>query len=74
MAQSACGSVTLADNDVRFEPEAPTVSRRARRAVQFSDTGFTLVGVQGRALGGELRLEGGMVAPTRPARESPGRA
>ena len=36
---------------------------RARGVVQFSDPGSSLVGVQGRALGGELRLEGGMVAP-----------
>ena len=72
MAQSQVrGSVTLADNDVRFVPEAPTVSG-ARGVVQFSDTGFSLVGVQGRALGGELRLEGGMVAPPAAgARESP---
>ena len=30
--------------------------------VQFSDTGFTLSGVQARALGGDVRLEGGMRA------------
>lgn len=56
------GSVTLAGNDVRITPDVPLISR-ARGAVQFSDTGFTLVGVQGRALGGDLRLEGGMRAP-----------
>ena len=72
MAQSTVrGSVTLAGNDVRFVPEAPLVSA-ARGVVQFSDTGFSLVGVQGRALGGELRLEGGMAAPTTAgAHESP---
>ena len=60
MAQSSVrGSVTLAGNEVRFVPEAPTVSA-ARGAVQFTETGFTLAGVQGRALGGEVRLEGGM--------------
>ena len=72
MAQSQVrGSVTLAGNEVRFVPEAPTVSG-ARGVVQFSDTGFSLVGVQGRALGGELRLEGGMAAPPAAgSRESP---
>ncbi|MGD9775090.1 YhdP family protein [Diaphorobacter sp.] len=56
------GSLTLAGNDVRFVPEAPTV-RGARGAVQFTHSGFTLAGVQGRALGGEVRLEGGMAPP-----------
>lgn len=55
------GSVTLAGNDVHFVPEAPLVNA-ARGVVQFSQSGFTLVGVQGRALGGEVRLEGGMNA------------
>ncbi|MBS0493300.1 MAG: TIGR02099 family protein [Proteobacteria bacterium] len=60
LAQSSVrGSVTLAGNEVRFVPEAPTVTA-ARGAVQFTETGFTLAGVQGRALGGEVRLEGGM--------------
>jgi len=63
MAQSRVrGSVTLAGNEVRFVPEAPTVSG-ARGVVQFSETGFALAGVQGRALGGDVRLEGGMGSP-----------
>ncbi|MDA8523489.1 YhdP family protein [Acidovorax sp. NCPPB 4044] len=53
------GSVALSGNDVRITPDVPLIAR-ARGAVQFSDTGFTLSGVQGRALGGDLRLEGGM--------------
>lgn len=53
------GTVTLAGNDVRITPDTPTVSR-ARGAVQFTETGFTLAGVQGQALGGDVRLEGGM--------------
>ncbi|WCM88643.1 YhdP family protein [Acidovorax sp. NCPPB 3576] len=55
------GSVTLAGNDVRIAPDAPAITR-ARGAVQFTDTGFTLAGMQGRALGGDMRLEGGMRA------------
>ncbi|SDM06958.1 TIGR02099 family protein [Oryzisolibacter propanilivorax] len=53
------GSVQLAGNDVRFVPEAPLVAG-ARGAVQFTEGGFTLAGVQGRALGGPVSLEGGM--------------
>ncbi len=55
------GSVTLAGNDVRITPDTPVLSR-AKGAVQFSDTGFSLVGMQARALGGDVRLEGGMRA------------
>lgn len=55
------GSVTLAGNEVRITPDTPPLSR-ARGVVQFSDTGFALSGVQARALGGDVRLEGGMRA------------
>ncbi|AVP56718.1 YhdP family protein [Pulveribacter suum] len=53
------GSVQLAGNDVRFVPQAPLVSA-TRGAVQFTEGGFTLAGMQGRALGGDVSLEGGM--------------
>ena len=62
------GTVTLAGNDVRITPDTPTVAR-ARGAVQFTETGFTLAGVQGQTLGGDVRLEGGMKAV--PAGASP---
>lgn len=55
------GSVVLAGNDVRITPDTPALSR-ARGTVQFSETGFSLQGVQARALGGDLRLEGGLRA------------
>ncbi|BEU98494.1 TIGR02099 family protein [Acidovorax sp. DW039] len=53
------GSVTLSGNDVRITPDTPALSR-ARGVVQFSETGFALSGVQARALGGDVKLEGGM--------------
>lgn len=52
------GTVTLAGNDVHISPDTPQLAR-ARGTVQFSDKGFQLVGVQARALGGDVRLEGG---------------
>ncbi|HEX2548101.1 MAG TPA: DUF3971 domain-containing protein, partial [Ramlibacter sp.] len=52
------GSVALAGNDVQISPDSPMLTR-ARGAVQFSDKGFQLAGVQARALGGDVRLEGG---------------
>jgi uncharacterized protein YhdP len=41
---------------------------RARGTVLFSEKGFQLVGVQARALGGDLRLEGGTRPPWRASR------
>jgi uncharacterized protein (TIGR02099 family) len=52
------GSVTLAGNDVQMSPDTPLLAR-ARGVVNFSETGFNLAGVQARALGGDLRLDGG---------------
>ncbi|HWI84022.1 YhdP family protein [Ramlibacter sp.] len=52
------GSVTLAANDLQITPDSPVLAR-ARGVVTFSETGFALAGAQARALGGEVRLEGG---------------
>ncbi len=52
------GSVTLAGNDVQISPDTPLLAR-ARGVVNFSDTGFSMAAVQARALGGDLRLDGG---------------
>lgn len=52
------GTVTLAGNDVQISPDSPLLTR-ARGVVQFSDQGFQLAGVQARALGGDVRLDGG---------------
>ncbi|MBX3653852.1 MAG: TIGR02099 family protein [Ramlibacter sp.] len=63
------GSVTLAGNDLQITPDSPVLSR-ARGSVLFSETGFSLVGTQARALGGDLRLEGGSrpsAGPSEPA-------
>ncbi|MES2999970.1 MAG: YhdP family protein [Pseudomonadota bacterium] len=60
------GTVTLANNDVQITPDSPVMSR-ARGMVTFSEKGFALVGTQARALGGDVRLEGGSrVAPAVP--------
>jgi uncharacterized protein (TIGR02099 family) len=52
------GTVTLAGNDVQLSPDSPPLAR-ARGTVLFSEKGFQVVGAQARALGGDLRLEGG---------------
>lgn len=57
------GSVAFTGgNDLRVVPQAPQLSR-LRGSVAFSDTGFQLNGVQARALGGDVRLEGGLRPP-----------
>lgn len=56
------GRVVLAGNEVRITPSTPLLSR-ARGAVEFTENSFALRGVQAQALGGEVRLEGGMRPP-----------
>ena len=65
------GSVTLAGNELRITPDTPTLSR-VRGVVQFTEGGFSLNTVQAQALGGPVRLEGGMRAlpSNAPATES----
>jgi uncharacterized protein YhdP len=53
------GEVALAGNTLQLMPEVPTLSQ-LRGNVQFSETGFQLSGVQAKALGGDVRIEGGM--------------
>ncbi len=50
-------SVALADNDIQILPDAPTLGQ-ARGTLSFTENGFSLAGVQARALGGALRIEG----------------
>ena len=58
-ASKVQGSLQLAGNDVRITPDTPLLAR-ARGNVQFTEGGFSLAGVQAQALGGEVRIEGGM--------------
>ena len=60
-AATVRGSVTLGSSDVRITPDTPAMTG-ARGTVQFTESGFSLQGVQARALGGAVRLEGGMQA------------
>ncbi|RCW71303.1 uncharacterized protein (TIGR02099 family) [Pseudorhodoferax soli] len=53
------GSVVLAGNDIQLRPGTPQLAR-TRGTVAFSDTGFSLAGVQTAVLGGETRVDGGL--------------
>lgn len=55
------GSVALSGNDIQMTPDTPRLSR-SRGVVNFSESGFSIVGGQARMLGGEMRLEGGSLA------------
>jgi len=55
----AAGQLVLNGNDLTLMPQVPNL-QRLRGTVQFSETGLVVQGVQGRLLGGEARLEGGL--------------
>jgi len=61
------GSILLAGNDVRITPDSPRMTQ-ARGTINFTEAGFSLTGVQARMLGGDARLDGGLVlAPESPS-------
>ncbi|HOF50685.1 MAG TPA: YhdP family protein [Rhodoferax sp.] len=53
------GAVVMAGNDVQISPETPKLTR-LRGTLAFSESGFTVSGGQARALGGDVRIEGGL--------------
>jgi uncharacterized protein (TIGR02099 family) len=53
------GSITLAGNDLQVTADTPRLTR-ARGVISFSETGFSLAGTQARALGGDVRIDGGL--------------
>ena len=59
------GLLNLAGNDVQIVPDLP-VFERAQGAVQFTERGFSLQGVQSRLLGGTSRFDGGLRAAPPP--------
>ena len=62
------GSVTLAGNDVKFSPEAPTL-QALKGVVSLTERGFSVAGAQARLLGGDVRIDGA----TRPAASADGK-
>ncbi|WP_422823975.1 YhdP family protein [Variovorax robiniae] len=50
-------TVALADNEVQPVPEAPAFTQ-AKGTLTFTESGFTLAGVQARLAGGDVKLEG----------------
>ena len=50
-------SIALTDNELQLVPEAPALTQ-VRGALNFTEGGFSLAGVQARLMGGETRIEG----------------
>jgi uncharacterized protein (TIGR02099 family) len=53
------GTIALGGNDLQITPDTPRLAR-ARGVISFSETGFSVAGAQARALGGDVRIDGGM--------------
>lgn len=67
------GSVRLANNDFQIAATAPGLTH-ARGLVSYTDKGLSLTGVQGRMLGGDARIDGGLLfasASAEPPRGAP---
>ncbi|ARV19727.1 hypothetical protein AEP_02801 [Curvibacter sp. AEP1-3] len=60
------GSIVLGGNDLQIIPDTPKFSR-ARGTINFTESGFSLAGAQARALGGDIRVEGGLSFVVAPA-------
>jgi uncharacterized protein (TIGR02099 family) len=63
------GSVTLADSDFQFSPDA-SLLQQTRGVIAFSEKGFTLRDTSARGFGGEFKLEGGSRSVSSPAEAS----
>ncbi len=50
-------SIALADNELQLVPAAPALTE-ARGTLNFTESGFSLAGVQARAVGGAVQVEG----------------
>ena len=64
------GSVNLTGNDLQLMPDVPRLVR-ARGAIGFTETGFTVAAVQARLLGGDVRIDGGSVPVSAAATGAP---
>ena len=58
---SVQGNLALTGNDFQLSADTPRLTR-ARGALAFSESGFSVNGVQARILGGDIRVDGGSVA------------
>lgn len=65
------GNLALSGNDLQLLPQVPRLAR-ARGAIGFTETGFSVTAVQARLLGGDVRIDGGSVPAAAVATGGPG--
>ncbi|MDZ7920942.1 YhdP family protein [Rhodoferax sp.] len=53
------GSIALSGNDLQITSDTPRL-QRARGTVAFNESSFTVAGVAARAVGGDVRIDGGL--------------
>jgi uncharacterized protein (TIGR02099 family) len=63
---TVAGALVLNGNDLALGPEIPRL-QRVRGTVSFTETGFSVANATARALGGDVRLDGGINLATAPA-------
>jgi len=64
------GQVNLSGNDLQVMPGVPRLGR-ARGVIGFTETGFNVTALQGRLLGGDVRIDGGSVPAAAAAAGAP---
>ena len=64
------GQVNLSGNDLQVMPGVPRLGR-TRGVIGFTETGFNVTAVQGRLLGGDVRIDGGSVPAAAAAAGAP---
>ena len=68
---TVAGSIVLAGNDLQITADTPRL-QRARGTVAFTESGFSVTGGTARAVGGDVRIEGGLsLQTTAPANAAP---
>lgn len=53
------GSIALANNDLQVTSDTPRLTR-TRGSIAFSESGFSVTGALAKALGGDVRIDGGL--------------
>ena len=67
---TVAGTLTLAGNDLALAPEIPHL-QKVRGTLSFSETGFSVANMTARALGGDVRLDGGISLAAAPVGARP---
>jgi uncharacterized protein (TIGR02099 family) len=67
---TVAGTLALTGNDLTLTPDIPRL-QKVRGTVTFTEAGFSVANTTARALGGDVRLEGGISLTSAPAGSRP---